>query len=660
MKNHVLLDYLEKSVLHQGLDQTIRKSISDHIKTLILHPKPLPKTSTNHRFGLNPSNIELSNQNINNQNSENAKFDILRVLGVGGMGTVYEGLQKSLNRSVAIKKSKGDLDFLPQIYHEAQITAFLDHPNILTMHDFGIDQDGLPIQIMKKINGINWSTLLYDHKNAFWQDLHIQQDEDAKLLFHLDILTKVSQALDYAHENHVIHRDLKPENIMIGKFGEVFVLDWGIAIYVGPQEDIFIAQKQSNLKNTLVGTPAYMAPEQLEINQVATTMTDVYLLGAILYEITHLQCLHQGNTIEEVFEHISNNQIPTLAPYLNHELKSLIYDSLHSNPQKRPINAHQFKKRLQQAIYSFKSRQLEIKGIKTLDKLKNTLTDPMKEELLDDYFDRARHYLKGSLDLFEKNTIAQNALQELLSLWIDRCIQRREFRSAYRYLKELPIYEVEIEIAINEAQNQLELEKKELERLKIWQENQSIQKSQKPRIYFALFCFIFLSLGSVMVYILSLSGQYQDSAQWRFYTALILTSMAVIFSEWTFYFKAQKEQLNQAFQNFRYLLYSVFISVTLARFVGWQYHNQSHLLILHEMPLISFACFASSILMRKTDFLLGGIVFAICSVFAIFFPNQILLFYAIAQFVLWFSILLIWTFKINLFSPSNNRSHEYS
>jgi serine/threonine protein kinase len=678
---HDLTNYLETLIAQHGVDETMRKSIGPQtvmtqemnltvidsdLNTMVVDPAIHTEHPTTHqKFGLKPSAISLNNAQDQNDKTETpilSEFELLKVLGKGGMGIVYEGLQKSLNRLVAIKKSKADIRFLAQIYHEAQITAFLEHPHILTVHDFGIDQDGFPIQVMKKIDGITWSTLLYDHQHPFWQELDIEQHDDSQLLFHLDVLSKVAQAIGYAHQKKIIHRDLKPENVMIGKFGEVFVLDWGIALYLGPQEDLFIAQKFAGLKDAMVGTPGYMAPEQVNLEIPPSPATDVYLLAAILYEITHKQLLHQGKQLNEILINIKDNQIPNFAKTLNQELKNLLLFSLKTNPTQRPANAQVFRKLLQQVIYAFKSRQLEIKGFTALDALKKlisleqqplttmqmslmvlSLDEQKKENEMDDAFDLAKHYFKSSLEFFEHNEESKRGLQELLSLWIKRCIKKQDFRQAKRYLKELPINQYHfLEIAIQEAQKKLENEKKEIKELKKWQESQSIQKSEKPRVYFALFCLIFLGFGSLSLYFLSIQGKYHDSAKGRFYVALILTSLAVIFSEGWFYFKAKKEQLNQAFQSFKYLIYTVFISVTLARFLGWQFHNQSELILLHEMPLVAFASFATVILMKKKDFLIGGIAFTILGIFAVLYPSQILLFYALAQFILWLSVSLIW------------------
>ncbi len=579
------------------------------------------------------------------------------------MGIVYEGKQKSLNRYVAVKKSKSEQKYLAQIYHEAQITAFLDHPNILPVYDFAVDQDGHAIQIMKKIDGISWSKLLYQNDHPFWKELDIKPDHHSRLLFHLEILKKVSQAIAYAHDKNVIHRDLKPANVMIGKFGEVFVLDWGIAIYIGQEAKAqFVAQVYANLEKSLVGTPGYMAPEladpQGSCKQSAAT--DVYLLAAILYEITHQKILHRGRDVKEILDKIKNNYIPTLAPDLSYELKNLLLSSLSSNPEHRPHNAMMFRNALQQVISSFKSVELEFKGISSLNALKDLIqneeqaiqkskidhiwlneADQKTEDLISFHFDEARHYFRSSLEYYQHNEEAQKAFQELISLWIERCIEKHDFKSAQRYLKE-SIYAKELEVKILNAKQAFEQEQVEFEKLKKWKEDQSFQNSQKPRIYLALFSLVFLGGVSLILYYLSSKGIYQDSAKGRFWAVFIFGFIVILLSELWFKYNAQKEQLNDAFKKVKTSIYCVLLSIMLARYLGWQYHNDYKIVLLHEMPMIILGSLIVSTNTERKDFFWGAMVFLAISLFSLIYSEQVALLYALAQFNLWLTVSIFW------------------
>ena len=149
---------------------------------------------------------------------------------------------------------------------EAVVTAELDHPNIVPIHDLGSNADGALFYSMKRVQGTPWCDVLLEksvHEN-------------------LSILLKVCDAVRFAHTKGVVHRDLKPENVMLGDFGEVLVMDWGLAIATS----LFRCPESITQSTSMGGTPAYMAPEMAtgpmdEINE----LSDIYLLGAILYEV---------------------------------------------------------------------------------------------------------------------------------------------------------------------------------------------------------------------------------------------------------------------------------------------------------------------------------------------------------------------------------------
>ncbi|MFN7628522.1 MAG: serine/threonine-protein kinase, partial [Pirellula sp.] len=165
-------------------------------------------------------------------------YTIVKKLGEGGMGVVYAAIQKALDRKVAIKAIKSGVevsfDAKKKFYYEARITGDLDHPNIVPIHEIGTQDDGTLFYSMKMVDG------------KPWQDAIGSRTRDENI----EIFMKVCDAVAFAHSRNVIHRDLKPENVMIGAFGEVLVMDWGLAIQL-PAKHSF----------SMSGTPAYMSPE---------------------------------------------------------------------------------------------------------------------------------------------------------------------------------------------------------------------------------------------------------------------------------------------------------------------------------------------------------------------------------------------------------------
>jgi serine/threonine-protein kinase len=198
-------------------------------------------------------------------------------LGDGGMVKVNKARDIGLEREVAIKRLRSDLhdDQAPQRFlQEARATGQLEHPNIPPIYEMGKDQDGNPYFALKLIRGLTLSEIIQKLDQGD-PDLH----DRFPFIRRLEVFQKVCEAVAYAHKRGILHRDIKPENIMIGEFGEVLLVDWGLAKDQKPLE------ANSNLTEvgTFVGTPMYAAPEQL-CGENPNEACDVYSLGATLYE----------------------------------------------------------------------------------------------------------------------------------------------------------------------------------------------------------------------------------------------------------------------------------------------------------------------------------------------------------------------------------------
>ncbi|MCB9751339.1 MAG: serine/threonine protein kinase [Myxococcales bacterium] len=209
---------------------------------------------------------------------EPAELDLGSVIGEGGMGQVHDAVQLSIGREVAVKtvhpRQRDNARAIRELLVEAQITGSLEHPNVVPIYSVGRDDDDLPLIVMKRIDGAVWSSVLRTPEHPM-----VTRSGEEALLWHLGILRQVCRAVHFAHSRGVVHRDLKPANVMIGAFGEVYVLDWGLALRLDPGSGAAARAASS-------GTPAYMAPEMVDDDcGPITARTDVFLLGAILHEI---------------------------------------------------------------------------------------------------------------------------------------------------------------------------------------------------------------------------------------------------------------------------------------------------------------------------------------------------------------------------------------
>jgi tRNA A-37 threonylcarbamoyl transferase component Bud32 len=198
------------------------------------------------------------------------QLEILELLGQGGMGAVYKARQRQLNRLVALKilppEVARDPAFAQRFEREAQALAQLNHPQIVTVHDSG-QANGLYFFVMEYVDGLNLRRMLAEGKLSPAEALAI--------------VPQVCEALQYAHDEGVVHRDIKPENILLDRKGRVKIADFGLARLVGQSRPDFTLTGTQQV----MGTPHYMAPEQMERPQAVDHRADIYSLGVVFYEM---------------------------------------------------------------------------------------------------------------------------------------------------------------------------------------------------------------------------------------------------------------------------------------------------------------------------------------------------------------------------------------
>jgi WD40 repeat protein/serine/threonine protein kinase len=257
------------------------------------------------------------------------RYQIGKMVARGGMGVIMSARDVVVQREVAMKLMIDGTkpESVARFFQEAQITAQLEHPNIVPVHELSLNEQDQPFYTMKLVRGISLKKVL--ERLSGGDPLTVRQWPLSALLI---VFQKVCDAIAFAHARGVIHRDLKPDNIMLGEYGEAQVMDWGLAKVLGPgsvtrahlpvpppddAEPTAPADQTTvgpTMSGTVIGTPQYMPPEQANgVVELMDERTDIYSLGAILYHILTLRPPFLGRTSSEVLQNVRLGNIVPLA-----------------------------------------------------------------------------------------------------------------------------------------------------------------------------------------------------------------------------------------------------------------------------------------------------------------------------------------------------------
>src|ERR1700735_220703 len=225
------------------------------------------------------------------------KYEILDVIGRGGMGQVYKAIDPTIGRMVAIKKVTSvfsdDPLLLKRFYREAHSTGKLQHPNIVTVYDLG-DQDGVPYLVMEYLEGDSLEKV-------------IKEQRPFSLAEKLNIITQVCEGLGYAHQRQIIHRDVKPGNVVVLNDGGVKIVDFGIAQ---------LGNERFTQTGQVLGSLYYMSPEQIQGLDI-DARSDIYSTGVLLFELLAGELPFQGRDATSTLAKILQELPPSLATFLN-------------------------------------------------------------------------------------------------------------------------------------------------------------------------------------------------------------------------------------------------------------------------------------------------------------------------------------------------------
>ncbi len=291
---------------------------------------------------LKDTDLELPKTAVNNK----MRYAYFKTLAKGGKCIIQSCKDLHLSRTVCYKSLRPELadDFVERqrFLREARVTAMLQHPNTIPIYELSRDTREHYYFTMKLVEGETLREIIDLLKKG---DSEIEEKYGLAAL--IDIVIQVGHALDYAHNHGVIHRDVKPANVLIGPFGEVLLLDWGLA-KVWNMEDLDLthleliedADQSLTAQGRLQGTALYMSPEQIDESRDIDHRTDIYSLGAVLYEVLTLELMAWGDTLNEMLEHIRHDDPPlpsqkTPGRVIPEDLELICIKSLHKNVETR-------------------------------------------------------------------------------------------------------------------------------------------------------------------------------------------------------------------------------------------------------------------------------------------------------------------------------------
>lgn len=335
-------------------------------------------------------------RNVKEAQGARADYELVSRLGEGGMGVVMAARQSSIDRTVALKMLKPsavkDPEARRKFLSEAVVTGDLEHPNIVPIYDVGKDEAGALFYAMKRVKGTPWDTVI--GTKSFAENL--------------EILLKIADAVAFAHSRGVVHRDLKPENVMLGDFGEVLLMDWGLAL----TED----SKKAGVG--MAGTPAYMAPEMASgpIDRIGAA-SDIYLLGAMLYEIIAGFPPHTGKNVLECLFAAARNEIrPTER---TGELVSIALKSMETKPEDRYASVVELKEAIQQYQSHSESITLSTRAEEELEQARQR----------DEYevYARSLFGFQEAYNLWNGNTRAKEGMAEAALAYAESALRKGDF-----------------------------------------------------------------------------------------------------------------------------------------------------------------------------------------------------------------------------------------
>ncbi|MGZ0174876.1 MAG: serine/threonine-protein kinase [Planctomycetales bacterium] len=423
---------------HQDLEQTLPEAS--------LRPVSSRTSFDTQSVSVRPRGVQSAMATSSSETSEptdDSDYLTMQMLGQGGMGTVHLARQVALGRVVALKqiqvRHRQQQSVKDEFLTEAMLTGKLEHPNIVPIYEVGRSATGDLFYSMKNIKGQDWNDSIGT----------LSLDEN------LDILINVSDAIAFAHAEGVIHRDLKPQNIMTGGFGEVLVLDWGLAVLTDADGDV---------DTSAAGTPAYMAPEMVNPPFTVGPRSDIYLLGAILFKVLTGMAPHAGRTARDSLEAASKNQI--VSPDGDRvrkqdpsgELLQVALRAMATQPQDRFQTVPEFQQAIRDFLSHRESLELSSRAQASLESAEST----------SDYtqYSRAVFGFEEALKLWDGNVPAADGVAAASLAWAMCAEAQSDFDLSLSLRDETTSGHQEIRVRVNAARDERDARQHKIRRLR--------------------------------------------------------------------------------------------------------------------------------------------------------------------------------------------------
>jgi len=354
-------------------------------------------------------------------------------LATGGIGVIHLAHQPSLKREVAAKVLRPDRrapELERALLREAWVTGGLEHPSVVPVHML-TSRDGDPVMVMKRVEGTAWSELIHDPAAP------ARFGASDPLEWHLRVLIQVCHAVHFAHSRGVLHLDLKPDNVMVGRFGEVYLVDWGIAVSLPDGPGWLPAAADIT---TVCGTPAYMAPEQASAEgERVGVATDVYGLGAMLHEVVTRRRRHEGADVRATLEAAYASAPFDYDEHVPSELARVLHRSMAWEPAGRFADVDALRRALEGFLSHRSSASLADVASARLAELARRLEAEDDGDTLDTQrtFQECRFGFQQALAIWADNVAAREGLRRLLRLMATHALAHRQRDRAAECLAEL-------------------------------------------------------------------------------------------------------------------------------------------------------------------------------------------------------------------------------